>query len=551
MALVVALVTLAGCSVFTPKQEPLPPAEPPKPQYAEPLATHTFPYDPKTTAVVGTLQATIATHEDTLPDIARRFNLGYDEVINANPGVDPWLPGAGTRIVLPTQFVLPDAPHEGVVVNLAALRLYYFPKAAKGEQRVVVTVPIGIGMVGWATPEGTTKIVSKRKDPVWTPPESVRKEHAAEGDILPARVPAGPDNPLGAFAMNLGWPSYLMHGTNKPAGVGMRASHGCIRLYPEDIATLFPQLPIGTKVTVVNQPLLYKVQDGQFYVQSFPPHEEHPEAKAAAKGQRFNKKVQDNMAQRAKPAAVSDRLDARGAGGERIERRGGAGVAAGRRSRRVPGVGAARREPHSGRRDLGRQRPAGADPRRGTPSSHRSPQRRTLGDRAGTSRRLVPRRCAQRRSNSPRSSRRAGSSSATPPTCPRPAPPCASTAAAARPSCCARSPAGCTAFRNVCRHRGARLVEGDPHTGLAFCVDGRLRCPYHGWTYDDRAHWWAFPRASSSTHFDAAAHSLHPLDVAEWRGLVFVAFATPRCRSRRCSTPWPADLAGPGVAAAL
>ncbi|MDH5175828.1 MAG: L,D-transpeptidase family protein [Gammaproteobacteria bacterium] len=299
-----AVATLSGCSVFQPQREPPPPPEPPKPQYAEPLATHTFPYDPKTTAVVGTLQATIANEEDTLSDIARRFNLGYDEVVNANPGVDPWLPKGGTRIVLPTQFVLPDAPHEGIVVNLAALRMYYFPKAAKGEQRTVVTVPIGIGMVGWATPEGTTKIVSKRKDPVWTPPASVRKEHAAEGDILPAKVPAGPDNPLGAFAMNLSWPSYLMHGTNKPAGVGMRASHGCIRLYPEDIATLFPQLPIGTKVTVVNQPLLYKVQDGQFYVQSFPPHEEHPESKLAAKGQRFTKKVQDKMAQRAKAVGV-------------------------------------------------------------------------------------------------------------------------------------------------------------------------------------------------------------------------------------------------------
>ncbi len=240
VALVAVFATLAGCSIFVPQpQAPPPPPEPPKPQYAEPLATHTFPFDPQTTAVVGTLQVTIATHEDTLPDIARRFNLGYDEVVRANPGVDPWLPGEGTRIVLPTQFVLPDAPREGLVVNLAALRIYYFPKPAKGEQRVVVTLPIGIGKVGWATPEGATKIVSKRKDPVWTPPASVRKEHAAEGDILPARVPAGPDNPLGAFAMNLGWPSYLMHGTNKPAGVGMRASHGCIRLYPEDIATLF------------------------------------------------------------------------------------------------------------------------------------------------------------------------------------------------------------------------------------------------------------------------------------------------------------------------
>jgi L,D-transpeptidase ErfK/SrfK len=305
IATVAVLAMLAaGCALFEVQQEPAPPVAPPKPSYAEPIATHSFSYDPKTTGVVGTLQATVAREEDTLTDIARRFNLGYDEVANANPGVDPWLPGAGTRIVLPTQFILPDAPHEGLVVNLAALRLFYFPKPAKGEQRVVMTMPIGIGMVGWATPTGTTKIVSKRTDPVWIPPESVRKEHAAEGDILPPRVPPGPDNPLGAFAMNLGWPSYLMHGTNKPAGVGMRASHGCIRLYPEDVATIFPMLPVGTKVTVVNQPTLYRVQDGRLYVQSFPPHEEHPEAKAAAKGLRFTKQLQAKMAQRAQQVGL-------------------------------------------------------------------------------------------------------------------------------------------------------------------------------------------------------------------------------------------------------
>jgi len=306
IAAVAALTSLAsGCTLFQVEKPPAPPVEPPKPQYAEPLATHAFPYDPKTTGVIGTLQATIANEEDTLSDIARRFNLGYDEVVNANPGVDPWMPKAGTRIVLPTQFILPDAPHDGIVVNLAALRLFYFPKPAKGEQRVVMTMPIGIGMVGWATPTGTTKIVSKRKDPYWTPPASVRKEHAAEGDILPPRVPPGPDNPLGAFAMNLGWPSYLMHGTNKPAGVGMRASHGCIRLYPEDVATIFPMLPVGTKVTVVNQPTLHRVQDGRLWVQSFPPHEEHPEAKAAAKGQRFTKQLQAKMAQRVQQAGLT------------------------------------------------------------------------------------------------------------------------------------------------------------------------------------------------------------------------------------------------------
>ena len=288
-----------------PPRPPPPPAPPPKPQYAEPLATHVFPFDPKTTGVVGQLQATYSHHEDTFADIARRFNLGYDELVNANPGVDPWLPGEGTHIILPTQFVLPDAPTEGIVVNLAALRLFYYPKPEKGQQRVVITYPIGIGMVGWATPTGTTKIVTKRKDPVWIPPASVRKEHEADGDILPAKVPAGPDNPLGAFAMNLGWPSYLMHGTNKPAGVGMRASHGCIRLYPEDIATLFATIPIGTKVTVVNQPLAYRWQDDSLYVQSYPPHEEHPEAKKAAKGQRFDKTVSNRIFQVLKPHAAT------------------------------------------------------------------------------------------------------------------------------------------------------------------------------------------------------------------------------------------------------
>jgi L,D-transpeptidase ErfK/SrfK len=279
----ITLVTLAGCSVFRPAPEPVP-VEPAKPRLAAPLATHTFRFDPQATGVLGELQVTYARYEDTLPDIARRFNLGFDELVNANPGVDPWLPGEGTRIVLPTQFVLPDAPYEGVVVNLAALRMFYYPQPGKDGQRVVITYPIGIGKVGWATPEGTTKIVSKRKDPYWTPPASVRKEHAAEGDPLPARVPPGPENPLGNRAMNLGWSSYLIHGTNKPAGVGLRASHGCIRMYPEDVLVLFDMVAVGTKVTVVNQPILYRMQGDSLYVQSYPPHEELLEAKSRKKG---------------------------------------------------------------------------------------------------------------------------------------------------------------------------------------------------------------------------------------------------------------------------
>jgi L,D-transpeptidase ErfK/SrfK len=269
-----ALLSLGGCSLFAPQPEETPPP-PPEPELLAPLATHMFPYDAGFTGVVGQLQVTLAREEDTFADIARRFNLGYEELVRANPDVDPWLPGEGTRIVLPTQFVLPDAKPEGIVVNVAALRLFYFPKPDKDGERVVMTYPIGIGKIGWATPLGRTKVVSKRKDPWWTPPASVRKEHAAEGDPLPARVPPGPDNPLGNRAMNLGWPSYLIHGTNKPAGVGLRASHGCIRMYPEDVVVIFDQVPVGTRVTVVNQPLLHRVQDGQLYVQSYPPFEDH------------------------------------------------------------------------------------------------------------------------------------------------------------------------------------------------------------------------------------------------------------------------------------
>jgi L,D-transpeptidase ErfK/SrfK len=302
-----ALLALGGCATFVPEAPPPPPpapqAAPEPPPVVAPVAMHQFPFDPKKTGVLGEVQVTQSRHEDTLADIARRFDVGYDELIRANPGVDPWLPGEGTRIVLPTQWVLPDGPADGIVINVAAMRLFYFPKPKKGEQRVVITYPIGVGKVGWATPIGSTTVVSKRKDPMWTPPDSVRKEHAKNGDPLPARVPAGPDNPLGAFAMNLGWPSYLIHGTNKPPGVGMRASHGCIRLYPEDIAALFPMIAIGTKVTVVNQPLLYRWQGNSLYVQSYPPVVEGEDESVAPPPVVFDDRLADQMWQQTKAHA--------------------------------------------------------------------------------------------------------------------------------------------------------------------------------------------------------------------------------------------------------
>src|ERR1700729_1855235 len=271
--LVALSLCAAGCSVFQPPTPPLPPpaapVAPPAPVLPKPTATHRFELTPENGDVVGYVQKVTVGKDDTMSDIARRFDVGYEEILLANPGVDAWLPGVGREVVVPTQFVLPAAPHEGVVVNVAAMRIFYYPPHKKGEPETVYTHPIGIGKVGWKTPEGSTKIISRQKDPVWVVPKSVREEHQENGEQLPAQVPAGPDNPLGQYMFRLGWPSYLIHGTNKPYGVGMRSSHGCMRLYPEDIAVFFDLIPIGTKVTVVNQPYLFGWRDGTLYLQAY------------------------------------------------------------------------------------------------------------------------------------------------------------------------------------------------------------------------------------------------------------------------------------------
>src|SRR3984885_4182421 len=271
--LVALSLCAAGCSMFQPATPPLPPpaapVAPPAPVLPKPTATHRFELTPEDGDLVGYVQKVTVGKDDTLPDIARRFDVGYEEMLLANPGVDAWLPGVGREVVVPTQFVLPPAPQGGVVVTFAAMRIFYSPPHKRGEPQVVYTHPLGIGRVGWKTPEGTTRIVAREKDPVWVVPESVRKEHAEDGDMLPAVVKAGPDNPLGEYAFRLSWPSYLIHGTNKPYGVGMRSSHGCMRLYPEDIAVFYDLIPIGTKVTVVNQPYLFGWRDGTLYLQAY------------------------------------------------------------------------------------------------------------------------------------------------------------------------------------------------------------------------------------------------------------------------------------------
>ena len=206
-------------------------------------------------SVIGVVGTAVAEHEDTLLDIGRRYGVGYEEILAANPGVDPWLPGAGTEVLIPGRFVLPDAPREGVVVNLPEHRLYYYPPAKPGEPRVVRTYPISTGKMDWKTPLGVTTITAKQERPNWNPPESVRLEHEAKGDPLPKVVPPGPDNPLGEYALRLNIPggAYLIHGTNRPAGVGMQVTHGCIRMFPEDIAEFYTMVPVKTKVNLIDQ----------------------------------------------------------------------------------------------------------------------------------------------------------------------------------------------------------------------------------------------------------------------------------------------------------
>lgn len=213
-------------------------------------------------ALVGDIRHHTVLHKDTLLDLARDNNLGYVELVAANPGVDPWIPGAGKRIVLPTAHLLPAGPREGLLLNLTDQRLYYFPPHGGPVQ----SYPIGTGQEAWDTPTGTTKLVRKKRNPTWYVPKSIRKENPE----LPAIVPPGPDNPLGKHALYLGWRSYLIHGTNSPWGVGRRVSHGCIRMYPEGIAELFPKLAIGTPVTVVKQEMKLGWHNGTLFLEIHP-----------------------------------------------------------------------------------------------------------------------------------------------------------------------------------------------------------------------------------------------------------------------------------------
>jgi L,D-transpeptidase ErfK/SrfK len=241
--------------------------------------------------VIGRLALIRLQMGDTLPDIARHFSLGINTVSAANPGTDIWVPEAGERILLPLSFILPGTRRKGIVINLAAMRLFYFKK--DGNRLAVSTYPVGIGTTERPTPMGQMYVRRKKIRPTWYVPASIAEDHRKKGDPLPAKVPPGPLNPLGEYALYLSKSGYLVHGTNKPASIGLRATNGCIRLYPEDIQRLFENTPVKTPVRIVNQPYLVGQRDGIIYIEAHKPFEGSGSAelkKAYAKLRNIEKK---------------------------------------------------------------------------------------------------------------------------------------------------------------------------------------------------------------------------------------------------------------------
>ena len=232
-----------------------------------------LPLPPPGEDIVGQVQVIKAKYEDTFADLGKANDLGYTEMVAANPGVDAWLPGEGSDVILPTRFILPAGPREGIVINLAEYRMYYFPKG----RNVVYTYPLGIGREGWGSPITNTAITAKTPNPAWYPPKSIREEHAAEGDPLPTVVAPGPNNPLGPFKFTLGTPGYLIHGSNKKFGIGMRVSHGCFRMLNNNVLELAGMAPVGTKLRIINEPYKFGVSGGKVYLEAHAPLDDQGE----------------------------------------------------------------------------------------------------------------------------------------------------------------------------------------------------------------------------------------------------------------------------------
>lgn len=237
----------------------------------------TFPLSSPAESVVGELRYVNARSDETLIDIAREFDLGYDQIVKANPEVNRWLPDEGAEVLLPQIYILPGAVRRGLVLNISELRIYYYPTPKKGEPQEVRTYPVSIGRMDWRTPLGATKVTQKERDPAWRPPKSIREEHARDGDPLPEVIPGGrPDNPLGRFALRLGLPSYLIHGVDerKSFGIGMRVTHGCVRMYPEDIEQLFGLVSVNNPVMIVDEPIKIGRRDGSVFLSVHQPLDE-------------------------------------------------------------------------------------------------------------------------------------------------------------------------------------------------------------------------------------------------------------------------------------
>src|SRR4030066_2017885 len=268
IVLFIFILSLHGCAVMKIVQEKLQPL----PSYPEEKIERNEFSIAKEDDVIGRLAFIGLEKGDTLPDIARHFSLGINGVSAANPGVDVWGPEDGERIMLPLSFILPDAPRKGIVINLAAMRLFQFK--GESESLAVSTYPLGIGTLERPTPEGQMYVMRKVTRPTWHVPASIAKEHRKKGDPLPAAVPPGPENPLGEYALYLSKSGYLIHGTNKPASIGLTATNGCLRLYPENVKTLFDDTPVKTPVLIVNQPYLIGQRNGVLYLETHAPTEE-------------------------------------------------------------------------------------------------------------------------------------------------------------------------------------------------------------------------------------------------------------------------------------
>lgn len=223
--------------------------------------------------IIGEVQTRIALHEDTFADIGKALDFGYLEMVAANPHVDAWLPGEGVEITLPSKYILPSGARSGIVMNLAEYRLYYYPK----DKPVVYTFPLGIGREGWSSPISETRIVMKTPNPGWTPPKSILREHEEAGDPLPAYVPPGPDNPLGPYKMTLALPGYLIHGSNKKFGIGMRVSHGCFRMLNHNVLELAGLVQVGEAVRIINEPYKLGFKGKQLYLEAHTPLDDHGE----------------------------------------------------------------------------------------------------------------------------------------------------------------------------------------------------------------------------------------------------------------------------------